>query len=153
MAVDRACGRVYHLKRLFRRLNGLYFQGQIRARVEWGRAGSQRRVASREFGSYIFEDRLIRIHPVLDQAWIPPYVVESVLFHEMCHQFCPEKKLAGRVLTHTPEFRHKEREYAQFAEAEAWLNQHLKRLLEPTARVRQVQKTQPTARQLLFGLR
>lgn len=141
-------GRVYNLRKIFRRLNGIYFDGGVRARVEWGRAVSKRVQRSREFGAYYYEDRLIRIHPVLDQAWVPLHVVESILHHEMCHQVCSERKIGDRTIAHTPEFRRKEKEYTFHAEANDWLDRHLKNLLRPRQGAeRRFEKTK-AARQL-----
>ena len=86
--LNKAVGRVYNLRQIFKRLNGLYFNGQVKARLEWGKSRGQKSRRSREFGSYYYKERLIRAHPVLDQAWVPLFVVESVMHHEMCHQVC-----------------------------------------------------------------
>ncbi len=126
-----ARGHIYDLSKIFRRLNGLYFDGQVRARLEWGRVISKRARRSREFGAYYYDERLIRIHPVLDQSWVPIHVVESILHHEMCHQVCQEQIVEGRRIIHTAEFRRKEREYSHHEEANAWLDQNLIQLLGP----------------------
>jgi predicted SprT family Zn-dependent metalloprotease len=128
---DRSQGRVYHLRKIFRRLNGLYFGGQVKARLEWGRRISKRARRSREFGAYYYKDRLIRLHPVLDQSWVPLEVVEAVLHHEMCHQVCPEELIAGRHIAHTKTFRIKEREYLHHVWANQWLDKNLQKLMKP----------------------
>ena len=124
-----AQGQIYDLRKLFKRLNGLYFNGSVKAQVEWGKSRGQKSRRSREFGTYYYQEKLIRIHPVLDQAWVPIYVVEAVLHHEMCHQVCPDQKMKGRRIAHTPAFRRREREYPFFHEAETWMKQNLQALL------------------------
>ncbi len=125
-----AQGRIYDLKKIFRRLNGLYFNGEVKARIEWGKSRGQKSRRSREFGSYYYQEKLIRIHPVLDQAWVPLYVIEAVMHHEMCHQICPDEVKNGRRMVHTAHFRRKEREYYHFHEAEKWMHKNLKKLMQ-----------------------
>ena len=138
---NKAAGRIYNLRSIFRRLNGLYFQGSVKASIEWGRGRGLRARRSREFGTYYYDDKLIRIHPVLDQAWVPLCAVESVMFHEMCHQVCPERIIKGRRIAHNREFRAMERRYTQHREAAVWFDANLKKLfqaaptLEPPVRI------------------
>ena len=79
-------GEVHDLKASFDRLNERYFEGRIEADVTWSTAPSKRRRASIKMGSYCDEDRLIRIHPALDQCFVPRYFVDFVVYHEMLHQ-------------------------------------------------------------------
>ncbi len=126
---NSAAGRIYNLRKFFKRLNGLYFGGEVKARVEWGKGRGQKSRRSREFGTYYYKERLIRIHPVLDQAWVPLYVVEAVMHHEMCHQVCPYEQVNGRRIAHTAEFKRREREYHHYWEAERWMAANLKKLM------------------------
>lgn len=127
--LHKAVGRVYNLRKIYRRLNGVYFGGKVKARVEWGRARGQKARRSREFGSYYYKECLIRVHPVLDQAWVPLCVIESVLYHEMCHQICPTEIINGRRHSHTKDFRRREREYVHYLEAEGWMQANLRQLM------------------------
>jgi hypothetical protein len=80
-------------------------------------------------GSYHERDNLVRIHPVLDRPEVPEFVVESIVYHEMLHAALPPTRSRnGRRRVHTAEFRRRERLYARFEEAEAWLAENVARL-------------------------
>jgi hypothetical protein len=72
---------------------------------------------------------LIRIHPALDQSWVPRYFVEYIVYHEMLHHVIPMPERNGRRQLHTPEFRARERAFAHFERALAWERRHVHRLL------------------------
>ena len=73
---------------------------------------------------------LIRIHPVLDREDVPPYFLESVVYHEMLHHHLggvPDR--AGRTVYHSRAFRQAEARYLWHREALAWEKEHLPHLL------------------------
>ncbi len=141
--LNKAVGRVYNLRQIFKRLNGLYFNGQVKARLEWGKSRGQKSRRSREFGSYYYKERLIRAHPVLDQAWVPLFVVESVMHHEMCHQVCPDEVKNGRRIAHTKEFRRREKEYVHYQEADRWMHKNLKKLMSEAPSLEKAKSSKP----------
>lgn len=96
-------------------------------RITWGRDGRGRR--SIRFGSYDFEQRLIRIHPALDETWVPNYFVEFVVFHELLHSIFPPRANAARRSLHPAEFRERERKFPMYDEAIAWENANIRRIL------------------------
>lgn len=117
----RARGRVFNLAELFDEVNAAHFGGSVTARITWGRWPTARPRRSIRFGSYASEMRLIRIHPALDQAFVPRPVVRFIVFHEMLHAHLGvEESESGRRLFHTREFRRLERAYPGFEEAEGW---------------------------------
>ncbi len=120
------------LQGLFDRLNKEYFGGKLDARIEWGREVKTPNRRSFRFGSYDSAKNLIRIHPRLDQDFVPSYVLESTVYHEMCHQACPPVKRNGQWMTHHSDFKKKEREYRHFREATKWEKTHWAKLLTPT---------------------
>ena len=122
-------GRYFDLEAIYQTLNGDYFDNQVNARVTWGRQPPRRPRRSIRFGAYDSRERLIRVHPLLDQAFVPRYVVENVLFHEMLHQLNPPQRINGRWSIHTPVFRQEERRFPYFEQAEAWQRRHVARLL------------------------
>jgi predicted metal-dependent hydrolase len=126
-------GQHYHLGQLFERLNGRYFTAKIQARITWGRmarrSGRPRRHRSLKLGSYSVEDRLIRIHPTLDQPFVPSYFVEWIIYHEMLHQKHPIPIIDGRHRYHTPEFLAEERLFDEYERAHLWERRNLHRLL------------------------
>ena len=122
-------GHHFDLEAIYHHLNRTYFNNQVEARITWSRRAPQRPRTSIRFGSYHSKDRLIRIHPLLDQPFVPRYVVEDVVFHEMLHQLVPCQRLNGRWLMHSPAFRQQEQRYPHHQRAEQWKQRYLNRLL------------------------
>jgi hypothetical protein len=125
----RAQGRYFDLEIIYRELNQTYFAGRVEAEIAWMRRPLKRPRTSIRFGSYDARQRLIRIHPLLDQAFVPRYVVENIVFHEMLHQLMPRQRLKGRWSIHPPAFRQAERQFRHYHQAERWLREHLQHLL------------------------
>ncbi len=124
-------GKHHDLLAMHARLNERYFHGAVNVLITWGKrptaaAGVRRTI---KLGSYSAVDRLIRVHPALDRAWVPRYFVEYIVFHEMLHHVVPGSRGLGRVNMHPPEFKEREREYRHFERALAWERRHLGRLL------------------------
>jgi predicted SprT family Zn-dependent metalloprotease len=128
-------GQVRDLQQIFDSLNQRYFSGAIQAQIGWGRAPSKRRRRSIKMGAYFHDSRHIRIHPALDQPQVPDYLVEFVVYHEMCHQACPPEMGSGaQKRIHTRAFRELERQHPDHARALAWEKRHLKLLLRSSAK-------------------
>jgi hypothetical protein len=128
--IIRTKGRFYDLKALFEELNQRYFSGQVRSVITWGRhvsRGKARR--SIKVGSYCVEHDLIRIHPGLDQRWIPLFYIQWVIYHEMLHAVHPIPVVNGRRRFHTIEFARDERRFERFAEATQWERRNVAALL------------------------
>jgi hypothetical protein len=96
-------------------------------RITWGRDGKGRR--SIRFGSFDFEQKLIRMHPALDAAWVPDYFVEFVVFHELLHSIFPPSANAARRALHPAEFREREKEFPRYEEALSWENKNIRKFL------------------------
>lgn len=96
-------------------------------RITWGRRGRGRR--SIRFGSYDFDIDLIRIHPSLDEEWVPAYFVEFVVFHELLHAVFPPEIIGGRREIHTAAFNAWEQTYPRYDEAMAWEAENIGRFL------------------------
>ncbi|MEM9861436.1 MAG: hypothetical protein AAF938_07460 [Myxococcota bacterium] len=130
----RTRGRHYDLTAIFDALATEYFPLRADSLAElsitWGRRSGRRRQRSIRLGTYTASDRLIRVHPVLDQSWVPDFYVESVVHHEMLHHLIPPRRSGRRMNYHTPEFRRCERLFARFADAEAWETKYLDALLK-----------------------
>jgi hypothetical protein len=126
-------GRVYDLDEIQRALSTRYFDGQVKLDITWGRrSGSQRRRRARRtirMGTYLIDEKLIRIHPALDQSFVPRYFVEWVVYHEMLHHVVPMPVVDGRKIYHSAEFRARERIFHDYERARAWEQQHLPRLI------------------------
>ncbi len=129
----RSAGQVHDLAAIYHDVNQHYFSGMVGdVLITWGRATAPRsgRRTSIKLGSYSATERLIRIHPALDQRWVPRYFVSYVVYHELLHHLVPEARVAGRTLLHPPEFLRREREFEHFNRALAWEQKHIDRLLK-----------------------
>lgn len=129
-------GHHHDLQAIFEELNEGWFDGALQVRITWGRRGRTRgrRRRSIRLGAYSAEDGLIRIHPVLDQPWVPPYFVRYVVFHEMLHHVIPAPMHAGRTRYHTPEFRRAEEAHPDYERAIRWEQRNIHRLLDSASR-------------------
>ena len=106
----RAEGRHHDLQAIFDQLNRERFDGKLEARITWGPVATRRRRRrSIKMGSFAVEDRIIRIHPVLDQPDVPSYFVAWIVFHEMLHGKHEVRRKDGRRRFHTKEFLEEER--------------------------------------------
>ena len=134
-----AKGRHHDLLRLFQDINERYFDGSVNAVITWGkrpsspgpRSASSRSARTKQrktikLGSYSAVDRLVRVHPALDQKWVPRYFVAYIVYHEMLHHVIPASRGLGRVNFHPPEFREREREFRHFDRALAWEKRHVR---------------------------
>jgi len=129
-AVLRPEGLHHDLGAIADHLGQRHFGGPVDVRITWGkRVRVKRRQRSLQLGTYLPEERLIRIHPVLDQPWVPVFFVEAVVFHEMLHHDMPAVLHNGRRHYHTNAFRKRERSFEHHSAAEQWQEQNLWRLL------------------------
>jgi hypothetical protein len=123
-------GRVHDLGEIFDRLNSEHFGGSLDARIGWGRRLRGGRRHSIKMGVYLHDQKLIRIHPALDDERVPRYFVELVVFHEMLHQAVPPTTSRdGRRIVHGREFRAHEKRFPGYERARAWEKQNLHLLL------------------------
>ena len=123
-------GRVHDLAEIFRAINARQFGGRIDARIGWSRRAPGGRRRSIKMGVYFHDQRVIRIHPALDDERVPRYFVEMVVFHEMLHQvFPPAVAESGRRTVHGREFREAERRFPAYERAREWERAHLHVLL------------------------
>jgi hypothetical protein len=127
------CGAHHDLAAIFTEINARYFEGRVTARIAWSRGTAERRRHSILFGSYL---RLpgetvgqIKIHPALDQEWVPRGFVEFVVHHECLHAVIPTRSIRGRRAFHPPEFRKRERLYPEFWHWRRWEKANLGRFL------------------------
>lgn len=127
--VLRTQGQHYDLSTIFDHLNRRYFGGAHDARISWGPARRSAERRSIKVGSFSVEDRLIRVHPLLDQEIVPRYFLDWIVFHEMLHGKHAIRKVEGRRCFHPPEFTEEERQFPDYERARRWEKTHLDRLL------------------------
>jgi hypothetical protein len=125
-------GKCHDLHPLYHAINDKYFGGAVDALITWGRRTSPTKDRARrtiKLGSYSATERLIRVHPVLDRAWVPRYFVSYIVYHEMLHHVIPSSHGSGRRMLHPPVFQARERLFRDFDRAHAWERAHIGRLL------------------------
>jgi hypothetical protein len=127
--VLRTQGRVHDLGSMYDRLNRRYFDGKLSLRITWGAARKCHGQRSVKVGAYLVEDRLIRVHPVLDQELVPRFFLEWIVFHEMLHAKHAIRRVGGRLCYHPPEFAQEEQRFADYARARLWEKSNLDRLI------------------------
>ncbi|MBT7522218.1 MAG: hypothetical protein HN646_08090, partial [Nitrospina sp.] len=120
-----------NLEEIFDKLNTKYFKSEIKATIKWGKKVNKKNLTSFRFGSYDPKKKLIRIHPRLQQDFVPISVLELTVYHEMCHQWAPMKRERGMWIAHHPQFKEKEREYSFYNEARSWEKDNWKKLMRP----------------------
>ena len=116
---DTARGQHYDLAQVFARVNQEYFDSQLTTpRLTWNKT-----LTERKFGQYQPLDDTVMISLTLDEARIPAYVVDFVMYHELLHKQLGIELVGGRRYAHTPEFRAREREFRLYAETQAWFQE------------------------------
>jgi hypothetical protein len=125
-------GRHWNLAALMDDLNRRHFKRQCDARITWGKSNHQRKRSGLQLGSYDPETNLIRIHPALDVPWVPRYVMESLLYHEMLHWLFRPRQAGARRVVHGKAFRAAEVAHPYFDRAQKWVQTNLDRLLRGT---------------------
>jgi hypothetical protein len=128
-----SCGSVYDLKEIYGRLNRIYFQSCLRLAITWfGNSKPQSRSRC-SLGLYYDLRKLVKIHRLLDDASVPEYVVEYVIYHEMLHSVCPAfVDERGGVRAHTQEFKIQEKLFMQYDAAVAWIKQYQMKFFAPS---------------------
>jgi len=98
---EKPQGNFYNLNELFDKLNREYFATTLaKPRLAWSQINTYRK-----FGHYEpARDRVV-ISLTLDNANIPEFVIEFVLYHELLHKYHGTKWVQGKRMVHTKEFR------------------------------------------------
>ncbi|MFO7155886.1 MAG: hypothetical protein DIU72_004625 [Pseudomonadota bacterium] len=124
----RPRGRYHDLQAYFDELCRRHFGRRLSCAITWGRVPRVRLPRRTiKLGSYSADARLIRIHPALDQAHVPPWFVQWIVFHEMLHHVHGVRR--GRRRVHTPAFLRDEKRFPYLEEARRWERENLDSLL------------------------
>jgi hypothetical protein len=122
-------GQAHDLGSILAEVSARYFPGSASdVLITWGRRPRPRGDARRtiKLGSYSATERLVRIHPALDRAWIPRYFVASIVHHELLHHIIP--MTPGGV--HPPELLRLEAQFSHHERAREWEHKNVARLLK-----------------------
>jgi hypothetical protein len=125
-------GRHHDLHAIFDKINARYFRNGLRGyTITWGRKRRQRPKAYFIFGTIQEQDRIIRIHPLLDASWVPRWFLEFVIYHEMLHSVVPDiyDRKRRRRIVHTEEFTRREQRFPHYNRARRWEAENLARFL------------------------
>lgn len=124
-------GEHHDLLTIFHQLNREYFNGKLRGyQIRWGQRRRLRPQRYVVLGSIQEEDRVIRIHPLLDAPFVPVWFLEYVIYHEMLHAVVPDEiPSEGRRRVHTEEFNRRERAFRHYQRARRWEQENLFRFL------------------------
>ncbi len=127
----RTRGVFHDLQEIFDDLIPLFEEEMQGVSITWGRRKKRlKRQRAIQLGTYTPADLLIRVHPVLDQDWVPRWYISTVVHHEMLHHALPAVREGNRLRFHTPEFRRRERAFPHHDRAELWEKTYLRRLLQ-----------------------
>lgn len=117
----RTKGVYFDLEEIYNSINKAYFQDKLRLKITWFKKPRYRTFSYFTLGSYNRPLKLVRINDILDQARVPLYFIEYVVYHEMLHHICPGyTDENGREHIHTSLFRKKEKEFLHYAQAKEW---------------------------------
>ncbi len=127
-------GRYHDLSALHCELNQEYFAGGSTTRITWaknrGPVRQKKRRTTIQLGAYIGADNLIRIHPCLDQGFVPRFYIRWIVYHEMLHEaYGMDENINGRSMVHPPAFRALESSYPDFQRCQQWEEAHIDRLI------------------------
>ena len=117
-------GDVYDLDEIFDSLNRRYFRDALPKPVLTWSARKTYRI----LGHHDATHDTVVVSKSLDDASVPAFVVEYIVFHEMLHIAHPTRHVNGRRYNHTPAFRLDERKFLYFEEAERWIERSVRRL-------------------------
>ena len=110
-------GHHYHLEEIFDDLNRRFFHGLMgRPQLTWSRNH-----ARSSLGHYDPAHNAIVISRVFDDARVPRYAVEYILFHEMLHLKHPVELRGNRRCVHSKEFRAEENLFPEVVPAKKFL--------------------------------
>jgi predicted SprT family Zn-dependent metalloprotease len=122
-------GRHFDLRDSFQKLNRKYFEGCTGCAITWGNRRKRGRQKTVRLGSYSPETGVIRINRILDRPYVPKYVLEDIIYHEMLHHHLGIEKRNGRRFHHHETFKELEKKFPHSDRAQLWIKKNLHRLL------------------------
>jgi predicted metal-dependent hydrolase len=123
-------GRYFHLQEPLQRLQQEYFNPDPDIKITWGNFRKRPGRTKLRLGSYSSSSKIIRINPLLDRSFVPQYVLDDVIFHEILHHHLGLQEHCGRTFSHHAAFKKLEKEFPYCKAAKAWIKIHLQRLVK-----------------------
>lgn len=115
-------GKVFDLRQLYDEVNASYFSAQLDVQyLSWSRRKNRRTL-----GHYDGAHSAIIVNRRLDSRFVPKYVVNYVLFHEMLHAHFGEEYRNGRRSIHHAAFRQAEKGFAEYNKAKRFIERFCK---------------------------
>ncbi len=127
----RTAGCHHDLGDLYQQVSQEYLARDPGLSITWGRARALVRLPrSIRLGSFDPQRTLIRIHPFLDRAEVPGWVVQFIIYHEILHHLVPSTHERGRYVHHSPRFRELEQQHPDHDRYQNWKQHRLPELLQ-----------------------
>ncbi|HXF29691.1 MAG TPA: hypothetical protein VN457_07550 [Chlamydiales bacterium] len=118
-------GSTYNLAAIYEKLNTTYFSNQLDLQITYFGHSAPKNSSRCSLGLYYDSLKLIKIHRILDKATVPEQVIEFVVYHEMVHAISPpHMDEKGTMRIHNSEFKHLEKQFQHYKEAQNWLKKN-----------------------------
>ena len=112
----------FNLNERMNYLNDLYFDSTCSIKgVHWTVKSSKRIL-----GRYYEDDKTIFISRYLNTKSIPQYIIDYIVFHEMCHHVFPPYFKDGKRKVHHSDFKKNEKRFEKYIEANEWIKNNIK---------------------------
>jgi len=122
-------GEHHDLAAAFEKVNAKYFKRACDSVITWGQASRNRRARSIRLGSYDVETNVIRLHPNLDAAWVPKYIIEALIYHEILHWLFRPRRDGARNVIHSRALLDAEQAHPHYEKTKIWIDNNIERLL------------------------
>lgn len=114
---SQSSGLYQNLQTIFERVNGRYFDNQLQMpQLSWSTS-----LTYRKYGHYQPSTDSLMLSVSLDDAKIPEYVLDFVMYHELLHKHLGFYSRNGRRISHHTEFRKHEIMFPQYEQAQIYL--------------------------------
>src|SRR5207237_6641907 len=115
--IETPLGQVYNLENIFDELNTRFFYGLLaRPELTWSQDH-----ARNSLGHYDPAHNAIVVSRIFDQARVPRYALEYIVYHEMLHLKHPVKLRGSRRCVHPRAFMDDEKLFPDLEKAKAVL--------------------------------
>ncbi|TGK35109.1 DUF45 domain-containing protein [Leptospira gomenensis] len=115
--IERSESKNGRLREILDKLNTIHLSLNLSGtKIHWGKRKSKTRL-----GHYDPSQDMIVINPILANEFVPDYVLEYIVFHELLHVRFPPRRKNGKNVIHGREFRAFEKKFPDYRRANLWL--------------------------------